>query len=214
MSRHWGALLGLLWVQVCWVRGLEVEQSPSALSLQEGARAALKCNFSQVVDSVQWFRQNPGGGGLTRLIYVASGTKQSGRLNCTLNTRERCSTLHIAASQLEDAASYLCAAETQCCLLIWGLHANCSCACALAPPWGICTHSSLGTFSDFQIYVTAPFPSKMRPIRVVISFAFLDLFLPRKPFAAKKFYCGTIGAGDRDVHIQCPGKADLLAGSM
>ncbi|EFB23151.1 hypothetical protein PANDA_021660, partial [Ailuropoda melanoleuca] len=111
MSRHWGALLGLLWVQVCWVRGLEVEQSPSTLSPREGAGAALKCNFSQTVRSVQWFRQNPGGSGLTRLVYVASGTKQSGRLNCTLNTRERSSTLHIADSQLEDAASYLCAAE-------------------------------------------------------------------------------------------------------
>uniref|UniRef100_A0A452VKZ7 Uncharacterized LOC103680322 n=1 Tax=Ursus maritimus TaxID=29073 RepID=A0A452VKZ7_URSMA len=173
MKRGWRALLGLLWVQVCWVRGLEVEQSPSALSLQEGVRAALKCNFSSSVQSVQWFRQNPGGGGLTRLIYVASGTKQSGRFNCTLNTRERPSTLHIAGSQLEDAASYLCAAETQCSLLIWGLHANCSCTCASAPPWGICTHSSLGSFSDFQIYVTAPFPSKMRPIR-----SFHLLFLP------------------------------------
>uniref|UniRef100_A0A384DSM9 Uncharacterized LOC103682249 n=1 Tax=Ursus maritimus TaxID=29073 RepID=A0A384DSM9_URSMA len=185
MSRHWGALLGLLWVHVCWVRGLEVEQRPSALSLQEGAGAALKCNFSSSVQSVQWFRQNPGGGGLTSLFFIASGMKQSGRLNCTLNTRERSSALHIAASQLEDAASYLCAAETQCCLLIWGLHANCSCACALAPLWDICTHSSLGSFSDFQTYVTAPFPSKMRPIRILISLAFLALFLPSKTFGSK-----------------------------
>uniref|UniRef100_A0A452TYT3 Uncharacterized LOC103682259 n=1 Tax=Ursus maritimus TaxID=29073 RepID=A0A452TYT3_URSMA len=182
MSRHWGALLGLLWVHLCWVRELEVEQSPSVLSPREGAGAALKCNFSQAVRSVQWFRQNPGGGSLTRLIYVASGMKQSGRLNCTLNTRERSSTLHIAASRLEGAASCLCALETQCCLLIRGLHTNCSCACVPAPPWGICTHSSLGTFSEFQIFATAPFPSKMRPTRVVISLAFLDLFLPRKPF--------------------------------
>uniref|UniRef100_A0A452QJW2 Ig-like domain-containing protein n=1 Tax=Ursus americanus TaxID=9643 RepID=A0A452QJW2_URSAM len=187
------------------VRGLEVEQSPSALSLQEGVRAALKCNFSSSVQSVQWFRQNPGGGGLTRLIYVASGTKQSGRFNCTLNTRERSSTLHIAGSQLEDAASYLCAAETQCCLLIWGLQANCSCTCASAPPWGICTHSSLGSFSDFQIYVTAPFPSKMRPIRVLISLAFLALIF---------LYHGHFGASDRDARIYCPGKADLLAASI
>lgn len=144
----WGLDLCLFFSFHAGVRGLEVEQSPSALSLQEGAGAALKCNFSQAVNSVQWFRQNPGGGSLTRLISVASGIKQSGRLNCTLNTRERSSTLHITASQLEDAASYLCAVETQCCLLIQGLHANCSCACAPAPPWGICTHSSLGTFSD------------------------------------------------------------------
>ncbi|XP_045653404.1 uncharacterized protein LOC123792242 [Ursus americanus] len=185
MSRHWGALLGLLWVHVYWVRGLEVEQSPSVLSLQEGAGAALKCNFSSSVQSVQWFRQNPGGGGLTQLIYVASGMKQSGRLNCTLNTRERSSTLHIAASQLEDAASYLCALETQCCLLIWGLQANCSCTCALAPPWGICTHSSLDTFSDFQVYVIAPFPSKMRPIRLSFHLLFLPFFFPESPFQLK-----------------------------
>ncbi|EFB23146.1 hypothetical protein PANDA_021655, partial [Ailuropoda melanoleuca] len=90
------------------VRGLDVEQSPSALSLQEGAGAALKCNFSKAVNSVQWFRQNLRGGGLTSLFFIASGMKQSGRLNCTVNMRERSSTLHIAASQLEDAASYLC----------------------------------------------------------------------------------------------------------
>uniref|UniRef100_A0A452QF58 Ig-like domain-containing protein n=1 Tax=Ursus americanus TaxID=9643 RepID=A0A452QF58_URSAM len=205
MKSHWGALLGLLWVHVCWVRGLEVEQNPSALSLQEGARTALKCNFSSSVQSVQWFRQNPGGSGLTSLFFIASGMKQSGRLNCTLNTRERSSTLHIAASQLEDAASYLCAAETQCCLLIRGLHTNCSCACAPAPPWGICTHSSLGSFSDFQIYVTAPFPSKMRPIRVVISLAFLALIF---------LLHGHFEASNRDARIYCPGKADLLAASI
>ncbi|KAF3830318.1 hypothetical protein GH733_004137 [Mirounga leonina] len=71
------------------VRGLDVEQSPPALSLQEGASSTLKCNFSSTVNNVQWFRQNPEGGGLTRLFYVASGMKQSGRLNCTVNAKER-----------------------------------------------------------------------------------------------------------------------------
>nr|XP_025725011.1 uncharacterized protein LOC112821959 [Callorhinus ursinus] len=108
------------------VRGLEVEQSPSALSLQEGASSTLKCNFSSTPDSVQWFQQNSGGGGLTRLFYVASGMKQSGRLNCTVNVKERSSTLHITASQLEDSATYLCAVEAQCSLVICSLHLNCS----------------------------------------------------------------------------------------
>nr|XP_012418416.1 PREDICTED: uncharacterized protein LOC101369822 [Odobenus rosmarus divergens] len=116
MKRHWQALLGLLWVHVSWVRGMEVEQSPSALSLQEGTSSTLRCNFSSAVKNVQWFWQNPGGGGLTRLFYIASGMKQSGRLNCTVNTRERSSTLYITASQLEDSATYLCAAEAQCSL--------------------------------------------------------------------------------------------------
>uniref|UniRef100_A0A452UWT2 Ig-like domain-containing protein n=1 Tax=Ursus maritimus TaxID=29073 RepID=A0A452UWT2_URSMA len=185
-------------------RGETVEQRPSTLTL-EGAGPALKCNFSSSVQSVQWFRQKPRGSGLTSLFFMASGTKQSGRLNCTLNTREWSSTLHIVASQLEDAAFYLCALETQRCLLIQGLHANCSCACAPAPPWGICTHSSLGSFSDFQIHVTAPFPSKMRSIRAVISLAFLDLIF---------LYHGHFGASDRDAPIYCPGKAGLLAASI
>uniref|UniRef100_A0A8I3PLJ5 Ig-like domain-containing protein n=2 Tax=Canis lupus TaxID=9612 RepID=A0A8I3PLJ5_CANLF len=100
MKRHWDALLGLLWVHVCLVTGMKVEQSPSALSLQEGASSILKCNYSSAVRSVQWFRQNPGGGSLTRLFYIASGMKQSG------------STLHVAASQLEDSATYLSCPQT------------------------------------------------------------------------------------------------------
>ncbi|VCW77339.1 unnamed protein product, partial [Gulo gulo] len=99
MRTPWGAPLGILWLQVCWVRGVTVEQSPSALSLQEGASSALKCNFSSTVYNVQWFRQHPGDSGLTRLFYVASGMQHSGRLNCTVNTKEQFSTLHITASR-------------------------------------------------------------------------------------------------------------------
>uniref|UniRef100_M3Y7U2 Ig-like domain-containing protein n=1 Tax=Mustela putorius furo TaxID=9669 RepID=M3Y7U2_MUSPF len=130
METHWETLLGLLWLQVCLARGMTVEQSPSDLSLQEGDSSTLKCNFSSTPDSVQWFRQHPGGGGLTRLFYIASGMKQSGRLNCTVNTKEQSSTLHIRASQLEDSATYLCAGEAQCSLVICSLHPNCSCACS------------------------------------------------------------------------------------
>uniref|UniRef100_A0A667FSY1 Ig-like domain-containing protein n=1 Tax=Lynx canadensis TaxID=61383 RepID=A0A667FSY1_LYNCA len=126
MKRQRGALLGLLWVQVCWVRGMDVEQTPAALSLQEGASSTLRCNFSSSVTNVQWFRQNPGGGGLTRLFYIVSGMKQDGRLNCTVNTKDRHSSLHIRASQQEDSATYLCAVEAQCSLLLCSLSPNCS----------------------------------------------------------------------------------------
>lgn len=91
-----------------------MEQSPSALSLQEGASSTLKCNFSSSPYSVQWFQQHPRGGGLTRLFFIASGMQHSGRLNCTVNTKEWSSTLYITASQLEDSATYLCAVEAQC----------------------------------------------------------------------------------------------------
>uniref|UniRef100_A0ABI7YPC0 Ig-like domain-containing protein n=1 Tax=Felis catus TaxID=9685 RepID=A0ABI7YPC0_FELCA len=126
MKRQRGALLGLLWLQVCWVRGIDVEQTPAALSLQEGASSTLRCNFSSSVTNVQWFRQNPGGGSLTRLFYIASGMKQDGRLNCTVNPKDRHSSLHIMASQQEDSATYLCAVQAQCSLLLCSLSPNCS----------------------------------------------------------------------------------------
>ena len=108
------------------VRGVKVEQSPSVLSLQEGANSTLWCNFSDTVNSVQWFQQNPGGS-LTRLFFIASGTKQNERLSSTVNSKEQYSTLHITASQLEDAATYLCAVEAQCSQVICSLYPNCSC---------------------------------------------------------------------------------------
>ncbi|KAF4008630.1 hypothetical protein G4228_020402 [Cervus hanglu yarkandensis] len=142
MKRWWEALLGLLWVQLCWVRAVKVEQSPSVLNLQEGANCTLRCNFSATVNSVQWFQQNPGGS-LTRLFFIASGMKQNERLSSTVNSKELYSTLHITASQLEDAATYLCAVEAQCSQVACSLCPNCSCL-SPAPPWaGTCPHSSL-----------------------------------------------------------------------
>uniref|UniRef100_A0A8C3VZN6 Immunoglobulin V-set domain-containing protein n=1 Tax=Catagonus wagneri TaxID=51154 RepID=A0A8C3VZN6_9CETA len=104
MQRPWGALLGLLWVQICWVRGVRVEQNPSALSPQEGTNPTLRCSFSAPVDEAQWFRQNPGGG-LINLFFITSGTKQNGRLSSTMNSKEQYNTLQIRASQLEDSAT-------------------------------------------------------------------------------------------------------------
>uniref|UniRef100_A0A8C9UW14 Ig-like domain-containing protein n=1 Tax=Spermophilus dauricus TaxID=99837 RepID=A0A8C9UW14_SPEDA len=113
MQRGLGALLGLLWVQLFWVRGQQVEQSPSALRLQEGTSPTLRCNFSITMTSVQWFRQNPRGS-LISLFYLASGTKQEGRLKATAHAKERYSTLHLSTSQLADSGTYLCAVEAQC----------------------------------------------------------------------------------------------------
>nr|KAF6488085.1 hypothetical protein HJG63_019814 [Rousettus aegyptiacus] len=150
MERHRGALLGLLWVQVCCVRGMNVEQSPS-LSLQEGSNSTLRCKFSAMVTSMQWFRQNPGGG-LTRLFIMSSGTKQNGRSFSTMNTKELSSTLLITDSQLEDSATYFCAGQAQCSQAICSLYPNCSWACSPTPPTGqaCCWHSCLCTVNLWQ----------------------------------------------------------------
>uniref|UniRef100_A0A8C6CWJ2 Ig-like domain-containing protein n=1 Tax=Moschus moschiferus TaxID=68415 RepID=A0A8C6CWJ2_MOSMO len=110
MKRLVDTVLGLLFAQVCCVRGKDVTQSPPALSLQEGASSTLRCNFSTIADSVQWYLQNPGGR-LIHLFYIPSGTKQDGRLKATTVPTERRSSLHISSSQTTDSGTYFCAVE-------------------------------------------------------------------------------------------------------
>ena len=105
------------------VKAVKVVQSPSVLNLQEGANCTLRCNFSATVKTLQWFQQNPGGS-LISLFFIASGMKQNERLSSTVNSKERYSTLHITASQLEDAATYLCVVEAQCSQVICSLYPN------------------------------------------------------------------------------------------
>ena len=124
------------------VRAVKVEQSPLVLNLQEGANCTLRCNSSATVSSVQWFQQNPGGS-LTRLFFIASGMKQNERLSSTVNSKELYSTLHITASQLEDAATYLCVVEAQCSQMACSLCSNYSCLSPASPWAGTCPHSSL-----------------------------------------------------------------------
>ena len=88
-----------------------MEQSPPALSLQEGASSTLWCNFSTtLVSNVQWYRQKSGGH-LDHLFFIPSGTKQNGRLNATTVAKERRSSLYISSAQITDSATYLCAGE-------------------------------------------------------------------------------------------------------
>uniref|UniRef100_A0A4W2GJA3 Ig-like domain-containing protein n=1 Tax=Bos indicus x Bos taurus TaxID=30522 RepID=A0A4W2GJA3_BOBOX len=110
MKRLAGTVLGLLFAQVCCVRGVDVEQSPPALSLQEGASYTILCNFSSSPRSVIWYLQNSGGC-IIQLFYIPSGTKQDGRLNATTAPKEGRSSLHISSSQTTDSGTYFCAVQ-------------------------------------------------------------------------------------------------------
>ena len=102
-----------LWLSVSFssgVRGVDVEQSPPALTPQEGASSTLWCNFSTLADSVRWYLQKPGGR-LIHLIYVPSGTRQEGRLNATTVPKERRSSLHISSLRTTDSGTYFCAVQ-------------------------------------------------------------------------------------------------------
>ena len=127
------------------VRGVDVEQSPPALSLQEGASYTLQCNFSSSSRSVNWYLQNSGGH-LIQLFYIPSGTKQDGRLMATTVPKERHSSLHISSSQTTDSGTYFCAvqhsapqapaASTQ---TLRGLSPSSSHSHTVRPPQGICS---------------------------------------------------------------------------
>uniref|UniRef100_A0A4W2GPE9 Immunoglobulin V-set domain-containing protein n=1 Tax=Bos indicus x Bos taurus TaxID=30522 RepID=A0A4W2GPE9_BOBOX len=65
-----GTVLGLLFAGVCCVRGVDVEQSPPALTPQEGASSTLWCNFSTLADSVRWYLQKPGGTSSTSFTFL------------------------------------------------------------------------------------------------------------------------------------------------
>ena len=127
------------------VRGVDVEQSPQGLSLQEGASYTLQCNFSTSPQSVNWYLQNSGGH-LIQLFYIPSGTKQDGRLKATTAPAERRSSLHISSSQTTDSGTYFCAAQhsapqapaasTQ---TLQGLSPSSSHSHTVRPPQGVCS---------------------------------------------------------------------------
>ena len=139
-----------LWLSVSFlsgVRGVDVEQSPPALTPQEGASSTLWCNFSALADTVWWYLQKPGGR-LIHLIYIPSGTRQEGRLNATAVPKERRSSLHISSLRTTDSGTYFCAvrhsasqapaASTQ---TLRRLSPSSSHSHTMRPPQGICSAS-------------------------------------------------------------------------
>ncbi|OBS57193.1 hypothetical protein A6R68_11680, partial [Neotoma lepida] len=94
------------------VKGQQVKQSPVSLVLQEGESAEMQCNFSTVLNSVQWFYQSPGGC-LRSVFSNPSGTKQS-RLTSKTVIKEYHSSLYISSSQTTDSGTFFCVVRTQC----------------------------------------------------------------------------------------------------
>lgn len=128
---------------------MQVDQRPPAVSLQEGNSSILWCNFSTAVNSVQWFRQNPGGR-LINLFYIASGTKVNGRFNAMANLKERHSSLYISSSQTTDSAIYFCAVEPQCSPDTCSLYTNPQLGSA-PPPTTITSQNHHTAFAQLSI---------------------------------------------------------------
>lgn len=91
------------------------EETPQALSIQEGENVTMNCSYKGTITNLQWYRQDSGGGpALLILIRSNEREKGSGRLRVTLDTPSTSSSLHIAASQVADTAAFFCAIDAQC----------------------------------------------------------------------------------------------------
>ena len=102
----------------------QVDQSPQTLKIQEGGSLTLNCSYTvSNFRGLQWYRQDPGTGPeLLFLLHSVGDEKQKERLKATL--LKKGSSLHIAAPEPEDSATYLCAVETQCSPDTCSLYAN------------------------------------------------------------------------------------------
>lgn len=92
-----------------------MEQNPQSLSIQEGEKAVLTCNYTNYSPVVfQWYRQDLGRD-LVFLLLIREneGEKQTGRLRATFDKTLQQSSFFIMKSQPADSATYFCAADTQ-----------------------------------------------------------------------------------------------------
>ncbi|XP_061014293.1 uncharacterized protein LOC133067055 [Dama dama] len=108
--------LVILWLQLAKVNSQQGEQNLQTLSIQEGENVTMNCSYKSItITALQWYRQDSRQG-FVHLILMRSNERQkySGRLHFTLDNSIKSSSLSITASQAEDAATYLCAADPQC----------------------------------------------------------------------------------------------------
>uniref|UniRef100_A0A673THC7 T cell receptor alpha variable 36/delta variable 7 n=1 Tax=Suricata suricatta TaxID=37032 RepID=A0A673THC7_SURSU len=131
--------LVIIWLQLSWVRGEDkVMQSPLSVVVQEEGSATLNCSYEVTnFQSLFWYKQQENAPTFL-LRQISNGIEKSGRLKGTLDKKERLGTLHITATQLGDSATYLCAVETQCCLLSCSPYPNAPAGAPATVRWGSC----------------------------------------------------------------------------
>ena len=97
-------------------QGEQVEQRPSTLRVQEGARAVINCTYEDSVSSYfPWYKQEPGKRPKL-IIDIRSNMerKQYQRLIISHDKKAKHVSLHITDTQPGDSAMYFCAASAHC----------------------------------------------------------------------------------------------------
>ncbi|EHB08136.1 T-cell receptor alpha chain V region CTL-L17 [Heterocephalus glaber] len=132
MVKLLGASLLVLWLQADWVSsqqkndGQQVKQNSPSLTVQEGKISILNCDYNNnLFDYFMWYKKYPDEGP-TFLISIRLNVENSknGRFTVFLNKTAKHLSLYIATSQLEDSATYFCAASTQCYAGTCSLYSN------------------------------------------------------------------------------------------
>ncbi|EPY77184.1 hypothetical protein CB1_001300004 [Camelus ferus] len=92
------------------VNGQQLKQIPEFVPLQEGENFTAYCNTSSPLDSLQWYKQQPGGCPVFLMLLTKGGdVKRQGRLTARFGETRKDSFLHIPAAQTADVGTYFCA---------------------------------------------------------------------------------------------------------
>ncbi|KAG3260866.1 TRAV29DV5 [Ictidomys tridecemlineatus] len=122
MARLLGASLLILWLQPDGTKSQQKNndqqfmQNPPSLTVQEGRNSILKCDYNKnIFENFAWYKKYPSKGPMFLISVLSDDDKnKNGRFTVFLNQSAKYLSLHIAASQPEDSATYFCAASTQC----------------------------------------------------------------------------------------------------
>uniref|UniRef100_A0A8C8SNM2 Ig-like domain-containing protein n=1 Tax=Pelusios castaneus TaxID=367368 RepID=A0A8C8SNM2_9SAUR len=93
---------------------LSVGQSPERLNVSEGQNVTMSCNYSSAVNSLHWYRQEPGERPALLLMLFGKGNNiQEPNFRGDHEPEQKRSSLHIRGCELENAARYFCAVDAQ-----------------------------------------------------------------------------------------------------
>nr|ANJ04691.1 anti-HPV16 E6 29-38 T-cell receptor [synthetic construct] len=103
-------LLIILWMQLTWVSGQQLNQSPQSMFIQEGEDVSMNCTSSSIFNTWLWYKQDPGEGPVLLIaLYKAGELTSNGRLTAQFGITRKDSFLNISASIPSDVGIYFCA---------------------------------------------------------------------------------------------------------
>ncbi|EHB12437.1 T-cell receptor alpha chain V region CTL-L17, partial [Heterocephalus glaber] len=103
-------ILLIFWMQLSERHGQQVKQTPQFQYIKEGENFTTYCNFSGILNNLQWYKQKPGGCPVFLMILTKGAeVKKQERLTAQFGGKRKDSSLHITATQTTDVGTYFCA---------------------------------------------------------------------------------------------------------